>query len=114
VPCLWGGLLGLGVGTYVALHEPFALVGSGVTACAVLLWTRGQALYRPVEFKVFGAACVGGLFGEFVGHALSVGSAAVPPNPQMQPTGRGGPEFLAGAALPAAGQRKRSFVRARA
>ena len=50
---------------------------------------------------------------------------AVTPNPRMQPTGRmgaelcsrrlsdrGGPEFLTAAPLPAARQRKRSFVRA--
>ena len=34
------------------------------------------------------------------------------PNPQMQPTGRGGPERCAGARLPAAKQGKRLFVRA--
>jgi len=36
------------------------------------------------------------------------------PNPQMQPTGRGGPALLAGAVLLVARQWKRSLVRARA
>jgi hypothetical protein len=38
--------------------------------------------------------------------------AGLRPNPQMQPTGRGGPELRSGVALLVARQRKRSFVRA--
>jgi hypothetical protein len=34
----------------------------------------------------------------------------LPPNPRMQPTGRGGPEFPVGAAHPVAKQRKRQLV----
>jgi hypothetical protein len=45
---------------------------------------------------------------------LSVGWASsdprTPPNPQMQPAGRGGPELRAGATLHVAKRRKRWFV----
>jgi hypothetical protein len=74
---IWGAALGLGLGTYLLLHQPGGLVGAIIGTLLAIRLSRSSFGPGPDEGKVILSALVGGLTGQLLlGSWLQVGTSS--------------------------------------
>ena len=73
--CLWGAVLGLGLGSYLVVRQPGGFVGGLIGAGLALRFSHAPHWPGPDVFKVILAALVGGGLGQVVlGVGLRLGT----------------------------------------